>query len=553
MHQYALLHKGNSIHSPCQLEWYKNDVNDKSVHLPGGLQRIQTLEGYIIPLSIKDGLARLDIRPYTDKEWTDLPHVVLTSENNWDPSVLDHVFGPDHQWQDIIDSDPSFNRFDEFGKYRQRLTIQHMAYFNRHDGDSVDDNIDRCIVNANLHFSSLNILSYAAHETDITLASDVDDFTAHPQVVIPKFISKKAPDFDALRPFFAWFSPEIIKKTFANTTQYARLPTGTMLKRAFKSPNPALNVYRRNESVACDIVYSDTPAIHDGSHAAVLFVGTTTQVTDVYGIKTERQFVNTLEDNIIQRGAPNKLISDRAQVLISNKVQDILRTLFIGNWQSEPHQQQQNPAERRYQTVKNSSNRLMDRTGAPPFTWLLCLQYICYLLNHMYNESLSAVPLTRLTGTTVDISPLLRFYFWQQVLYKKVKNNFPSCTKEALGNIVGISEHCGHALTWKILTSETQHIIYRSLVRPATPDDANLRAGMFYGEDNVPTSDPIIKSRSDCDVHVDNLKPATLICEDIEETDDGETLPPSPIFNPEDLVGRTFLMDEQEDGQESRA
>jgi hypothetical protein len=38
MHQYALLGKGSSIHSPSQLEWYKNDVNDKSIHVPGGLQ-----------------------------------------------------------------------------------------------------------------------------------------------------------------------------------------------------------------------------------------------------------------------------------------------------------------------------------------------------------------------------------------------------------------------------------------------------------------------------------------------------------------------------------
>jgi hypothetical protein len=27
---------------------------------------------------------------------------------------------------------------------------------------------------------------------------------------------------------------------------------------------------------------------------------------------------------------------------------------------------------------------------------------------------------------------------------------------------------------------------------------------------------------------------------------------PSPIFNPEDLIGRTFLMDEQKDGQKFR-
>jgi hypothetical protein len=65
-HQYALLNKGSPIHSPWQIEWYKNDVNDKSILVPGGLQHIQTLDGYIIPHSIQDGLTRLNIRPYTD-------------------------------------------------------------------------------------------------------------------------------------------------------------------------------------------------------------------------------------------------------------------------------------------------------------------------------------------------------------------------------------------------------------------------------------------------------------------------------------------------------
>ena len=110
-----------------------------------------------------------------------------------------------------------------------------------------------------------------------------------------------------------------------------------MLKKAFRSPNPALNIYRRNEDVACDIGYSDVPAILDGSTAAVIFVGTSTKVTDVHGIKKDNQFANTLEDNIIQRGAPNRLLSDRGQAIISNKVEDILHTFCIDSWQSEPH------------------------------------------------------------------------------------------------------------------------------------------------------------------------------------------------------------------------
>jgi hypothetical protein len=181
------------------------------------------------------------------------------------------------------------------------------------------------------------------------------------------------------------------------------------LKKAFRSPNPAHNIYRRNEDIACDIIYSDVPAIFVGSTATVIFVGTSTKVTDVHGIKTDNQFVNTLEDNIIRQGAPNCLLSDRGQAIISNKVEDILHTFCTNSWQSEPHQHHQNPAEQRYQTIKNSTNCILDRTGAPAHVWLLCLQYVCCLLNHTCNSTINAVPLTCLNRTTVNINPLLRF------------------------------------------------------------------------------------------------------------------------------------------------
>ena len=532
MHQYALLNKGHSIHSPCQFEWYKNDVNDKSIHV-GGLQRIQTLDGYIIPLHFKDGLARLDIRPYTDDEWDSLPHVFLTGETEWDPTVLDFDHGDIEDWADALtdlNSDPTTNLFDEFGNYRHRVLVNQLDC----QPVDLDELIDACVDQHHedppFYDCFQQIIDNHEEDNNIDIPSNLE---------APKIVSKKAPDYNLLRPLFGWLSSDIVQKTFENTTQYARLPSGTLLKRSFKSPNPALNVTRRNEAVACDIVYSDVPAIDDGSVAAVLFTGTDTQVTDVYGIKTDKQFINTLEDNIRQRGAPNKLISDRAQVEISKKVLDILRTLCIGDWQSEPHQQQQNPAERKYQTVKTAANRIMDRSGAAPNTWLLCLKYVCYLLNHTYNSTINSVPLQLLTGTTVDISALLRFHFWQKVYFKQVDSGFPSQSTEAVGHIVGISEHCGHALTWKVLHLKTNKVLFRSLVRPFTEDDPNLRADLCGGEDD---GDPIIKSS----LFDDKSKQVT--------SKDGETLYPAmPTFNPEDLIGKTFLMDALPDGQCHRA
>ena len=76
-------------------------------------------------------------------------------------------------------------------------------------------------------------------------------------------------------------------KTFEKTTQFYQQPMSTRLLKRYKSPFPACNVHRRNEPIATDTVYSNTPAIGSGCKCAQLFVGTTTMVTDIYDMKTE--------------------------------------------------------------------------------------------------------------------------------------------------------------------------------------------------------------------------------------------------------------------------
>lgn len=193
------------------------------------------------------------------------------------------------------------------------------------------------------------------------------------------FVKEKPPDYEALRPRFGWAPVDVIAKTFKATTQFARSNHRIPMRHHFKSRFPALNVHRRNEPVATDTVYSDTPAIDNGSKIAQFFVGKKSQVCDVYGIKSEKEFVNTLEDNIRYRGAMDKLISDRAQVEVSKKANDILRNYCIDDWQSEPHHQLQNIAERKYQVVKAYVNNIMNRTGAKAGVRLLTMSTVCML------------------------------------------------------------------------------------------------------------------------------------------------------------------------------
>ena len=155
------------------------------------------------------------------------------------------------------------------------------------------------------------------------------------------------------------------------------------MKRQLKSRNPALNVSRRHESGATGNIFSDTPVVDSGVKQAQVFVGRDSFVADFYPMKSGKQFVNTLEDNIRRRGAMDKLLSDSAKTEISKKVMDILRASHISNWHFEPYHQNQNPAEWRYRTIKFWTNTVMNRSGAPA-KLLVTLYDLCMLYFESY-------------------------------------------------------------------------------------------------------------------------------------------------------------------------
>ena len=63
------------------------------------------------------------MQPNTDKEFRDLPHVILTGGNEWDPKVLDHSLTDKPDWCDTIkdlDAKVLKTPFDAYGNYLQR-------------------------------------------------------------------------------------------------------------------------------------------------------------------------------------------------------------------------------------------------------------------------------------------------------------------------------------------------------------------------------------------------------------------------------------------------
>jgi hypothetical protein len=201
MNQYAHAGKGKTIHSSGQMEWFKNTVDDRSKKVCGS-QRVTTTDGYIIPINILSGLPYIKQRPYTDDEYDKHPHVFLTFHNNWNPSVLDYDGHDDTQWYDTItgmapDIDPMF---DEFGNIHQTLLINRTI-------------VDDYFMDTNQELEAFIIPTKAIH------------FESHKRSTI-----QREPDYPRLWRFFGYLSADIVKRTFAKTTQYARMPHSELLQ-----------------------------------------------------------------------------------------------------------------------------------------------------------------------------------------------------------------------------------------------------------------------------------------------------------------------------------
>jgi hypothetical protein len=229
----------------------------------------------------------------------------------------------------------------------------------------------------------------------------------------------------------------------------------------------------------------------------------------------------------------NALFSDNAKAQCGKRVLDILRLYAIKDFQCEPHHQHQNFAERKIGDTKRLTDSIMDRTGTPAILWLLCLLYVVFLMNHLSSPILDGLtPIEKATGQRPDISPLLNFHWYEEVLYHDEDHSFPSQSREKSGRWVGIAETKGDALTYQILTDDTSQLITRSAVRKKhDPANPNLRALPASGE----PADPLLFSASDLSGL--DIDPASLKL---------------PHFSPDELLGLTFIRD-MDDGRKFRA
>ena len=156
-------------------------------------------------------------------------------------------------WYDAPDTEPppgtsayGDTKFDQLGYYRQQvlsLSLRQSTIISPNTLDNVIAYVDTID-----SFYDASTYSYDVNE-------------GHTSADTPE-------EYEKLRRFFEWIPAATIKDTFKCTTRWAQYTGSYPLRKHFKSRFPALNVHQRNEPVATDTIFSDTPAVDNGSTCA---------------------------------------------------------------------------------------------------------------------------------------------------------------------------------------------------------------------------------------------------------------------------------------------
>ena len=141
----------------------------------------------------------------------------------------------------------------------------------------------------------------------------------------------EAQDWERMRKYLGNVPADKVRNTFKHTTQIGTLPPSSHLQRQFKSPNPALNLHRRNEADATDIIFAKVPAMDGGETSVHIFVGQDSKITDVYKSKdnSAEVFLGCFQDRVKERGVQTKLIADNEPMYRGWRVAQNLRDLVV--------------------------------------------------------------------------------------------------------------------------------------------------------------------------------------------------------------------------------
>ena len=312
--EYAYLGKGSSIHSSGQLEWFKTNVDEKSVKV-GGTQWTHIHMSFS-PLLMNGIHQSLTMILHTLMDWT--PVKSLTN-----PLVTPCLMPMEISMSaSLPTSTSSWMHLQKIVGYTQKSLLFSQP------------------ISITVHPKSLTGMPYAhslhghPHPASRTLSMSPPGMGL---LHIPRITSRSTLSLAIL---FST-SPDAVKLLQQTPSSL------TLLLLMMVPPWP-------NSSVAVILLSVMPMASNQPSNSSILSL--------------------TTPEN---GGAMDILISDGGKYEISQQVTDLLRSLFIQDYQSEPYHQHQNKAENCFGLAKHYTNTVMNTSGCPFLLAPLFAVHLC--------------------------------------------------------------------------------------------------------------------------------------------------------------------------------
>jgi hypothetical protein len=238
-----------------------------------------------------------------------------------------------------------------------------------------------------------------------------NNYFDEPRQINLHWTKAKPMDIQKVEKFFFFPGKETMKKTLQATTQLGKFSTKIPLKPHYKSRNPILSKRRLMEPFATDTWFS-TVTSYEGYNCCQIFVGEKSKQIYNYGLVSEASGPQALLDFFREIGVPISIRRDNSKMQTSQAWNDLMRLYNSSDKFIEPHNPQQNPAERSIGTLKNAMKRAMAETGCDPKAWYRLACHIADICNHTAYKSLNwRTPIEYGLGETPDISGLIIFKF----------------------------------------------------------------------------------------------------------------------------------------------
>jgi len=249
----------------------------------GSRQVIKTVDGCCVPINVIQGLPHMQMEPNAAEEFDTLPHIILTQGGEWDPTALDHILTEDPDWVSKAkrkEDQEHDSPFDNRGECKHREPVRAGVPIDNPTGPPTEDPDD---IEVNLHSGDIEVNFHAddatreVHQTyqevsnlnkmfvyegegmpdgEVEMVEEEENETKEDIEANAPPVETKPKPVDCSKHWrqFLHAPVEKIKRTFAATTQNAAsVAHGPKANQTLKSPNPALNI-RRKEAVATDSV-----------------------------------------------------------------------------------------------------------------------------------------------------------------------------------------------------------------------------------------------------------------------------------------------------------